>query len=146
MTARWIRRGEMNGMPEDLDRDVFLYWRDGLFLFSVLIYLVNKLVFKAIFAGGFCHAYVNDLLCISFNLPPILWLLRRIGIRKHDRPPGGSEIMVAVVAFSLVFEVWLPMSHIRSRYIYGDPWDVACYTANGLLSGIWWRAVYRHDG
>lgn len=132
-------------MPEELDREVFLYWRDGLFQLSVFAYLVNKFVFKAIYSGGFCHAYLNDLLCISFNLPPILWLLRRMGIRTHDRRPARAEIAIAVVAFSLVFEVWLPMLPIHSRYIYGDPWDALCYALNGAASGLWWSYAYRAE-
>jgi hypothetical protein len=120
----------------------FAYFRDRLFLFSIAIYLVNKLVFKEIFSHGFCHAYVNDLICIPFTLPPILWGLRRLGLRIDDRPPSSWEIAGAALGFSLVFEVWLPMVPIQSRYIYADPWDVVSYAVGGGVAGLWWRYAY----
>ena len=46
-----------------------MYCLDGLFLVSAVIYLVNKFDFKVMFSHGFCHAYVNDLICIPFNVP-----------------------------------------------------------------------------
>jgi hypothetical protein len=85
-------------MPEELDREVFLCWRDGVFLLSILAYLINKFVFKPIYVGGFYHADVNDLLCISFNLPQMLWLLRRIGfcnrINRSEKPPQSDRVFV----------------------------------------------------
>ena len=129
-------------MPQELDDDPFAYLLDGLFVTSAVIYLVNKFVFKEIFSHGFCHAYVNDLICIPFNLPPMLWVLRRLGLRLDDRPPSLWEIAGAVVAFSFVFEVWLPMVPVHSRYIYSDPWDVVCYTFSGIVGALWWRRAY----
>jgi len=128
---------------DDFDGRRFGYLHDTLFLASVAIYLVNKFVFKPATTGGFCHAYVNDLLCISFNLPPMLWALRLVGLRGHDGKPTPIEILGAVIAFSLVFEVWLPLLPIQSPYVYADPWDVVCYAVNGLASGVWWTAAYR---
>jgi len=128
---------------EEFDDRRFGYLSDTLFLASVAIYLVNKFVFKPATSGGFCHAYVNDMLCISFNLPPMLWVLRIFGLRRHDGRPRTSEILGAVLAFSFVFEVWMPMLPIQSPYVYADPWDVVCYALNGLVSGVWWSIAYR---
>lgn len=129
-------------MPEDLNHRSFDYLRDRLFLSSAAIYLVNKFVFKEFTSWPFCHGYVYDLICIPFTLPPILWGLRRLRLRVDDRPPTLWEIAGAVVGYSLVFEVWLPMVPIRSRYIYADPWDVLCYAAGGVGADLWWRWSY----
>jgi hypothetical protein len=129
-------------MSADLNCRSFAYLRDRLFLLSATTYALNKFVFKEVSSSAFCHGYLYDLICIPFTLPPILWSLRWLGLRVDDRPPTLWEIAGAVVGYSLVFEVWLPMVPIQSRYICADPWDVLCYAAGGGVAGQWWLWTY----
>jgi len=60
-----------------------------VFLLAFGLYFVNKWVFKPLTLShpGFFHCYFNDLICIPFWLPPILFIHRKLGIRDHDGPP-----------------------------------------------------------
>lgn len=121
----------------------FGYLRDPLFLTAVSIWAGNRWLCKPLVAGGFVHDHVNDLVCIAFWVPPMLWLLRCIGLRRHDEPPDGIEILVPLIVWSLVFEVLLPTTGPFQAYARADHRDIWWYTVGALGAGLAWRLVYR---
>ena len=69
--------------------------------------------------------------------------MRRIGLRWEDGPPRSYEILVPLLLWSAVFELWLPcMSLFRGR-AFADPLDILAYTAGALVAAVFWRAWYR---
>ena len=55
----------------------FRYLRDPLFLACVVVYFVNRFVLKAVWEAGFVHTHLNDLICVPFWVPIMLWVERR---------------------------------------------------------------------
>lgn len=68
-------------------------------------------------------------------LPPVLWVQRRLGIRKDDRYPDLMEIVFHMVVWSLLFEVVGP----RLMEVTGDVLDVVAYSAGAAFCAVWWR-------
>ena len=113
----------------------FGYWRDPLFLICCGLYALNRWGVKPHVHSPFLHGQFNDLLLIPCALPLVLWLQRRLGLRKHGAPPTFSEIALHLLVWSVVCEGLGP----RFMHTTGDVWDVVAYTAGGLLAWVWWH-------
>ena len=105
----------------------FLYLRDPLFRACVVLYFVNRWVFKALWRTGFVHDHLNDLICIPIWVPIMLWGQRRLGLRTPDDPPLASEILIPLFLWSWVFEIILPASGLLGERGYSDYLDVFYY-------------------
>ncbi len=121
----------------------FRYLRDPLFLFCVALYGINRLVLKPVFSAAFFHNNLNDLICISIWVPVMLWLMRKVGARPDDAPPRAHEIVLPLVVWSWVFEVWLPRAAAFSQVAHADVFDVLCYAAGTCLAAGFWKLWYR---
>ena len=81
----------------------FQYLRDPLFLAVLAVYFVNRWVFKSVWSGGFVHEHLNDLICIPFWVPIMLWgtaPARVSRVRRttaHERDPDPSVRLVVVL-------------------------------------------------
>lgn len=117
---------------------MFRYWQDILFLLTLSAYWINRFVIKPHLPEGevFFHGYFNDLLLVPVALPLVLLLLRLVGARRHDLFPTMIEVLMAVVVWSILFELIGP--ELSDRAI-GDPYDVLAYTVGGLLSYFIWN-------
>jgi hypothetical protein len=120
----------------------FGYLRDPLFLACVLVYFVNRFVLKTIWETGFVHEHLNDLLCIPFWVPIMLWVERRLGLRRDDSPPEAVEVVVPLVLWSWLFEIALPRTELFGRYCTADHRDVLYYAAGALGAAVFWRWWY----
>jgi hypothetical protein len=118
------------------------YLRDPLFLFCLALYFVNRWWLKRLFPAGFFHDSLNDLICIPFWVPIMLWLMRRAGLRDNDAPPQWYEILLPVLVWSAVFEVVLPRLGPFQRLAIADPADVLCYVLGALGAALFWRRWY----
>jgi hypothetical protein len=118
----------------------FGYLRNPLFLFCVALYFVNRFVFKAIWKSGFVHEHLNDLICIPFWVPIMLFAQRRCGLRDHDGRPEPAEIIIPLVIWSWVFEIVLPATHWLGDLCVADYWDV--FTLGALIAAVIWAAWY----
>lgn len=114
----------------------FRYLRDPLCLLACLVYGLNRLVIAPWFSWSFFHEHFNDLLLIPAALPPVLWLQRRLGLRRHDRPPGFAEIFGHWLVWSIVCEGIGPLLFPRAT---GDLRDVLAYAAGALPAWLWWN-------
>jgi membrane-associated PAP2 superfamily phosphatase len=114
----------------------FGYARDPLCLAACACYVGNRWLVPFALKGLFLQGYFADCLLIPAALPLLLWLQRRTGLRRDDRPPKWNEIFLHLAVWSVAAEIIAP--HLFSRAT-GDPWDVAAYAGGALLSGVLWQ-------
>ena len=115
---------------------MFRYFADPFCVVCCVAYVANRLLLKPHLHSAFLHGYFNDLLLIPCALPPLLWLHRRLGLRRHDHMPDAAEIAFHLVVWSVLFEAIGPWLF---RHATGDPWDVAVYIIGGLIGWFWWN-------
>jgi hypothetical protein len=127
----------------------FRYLRDPLFLTCVAAYVLNRFVVRPLWPTfTFARSYLNDFLCIPFWLPGLLFVYRKLGLRKHDDPPQSGEVLTLLIAWSVWFEVLAPvLPPFRGRTV-ADPWDVAAYSWGALIAMLFWhrRALWKAKG
>jgi len=123
----------------------FNYLKDPLFLVTVGLYILSRYIIRPLTTGkiNFFSSYFNDLICIPFCLPIVLFLTRALRLRSHDEPPDIYELCFYLLLWSFFFEYIAPMYGRYFNYPVGDPWDVVCYVAGGLIAGIYWNCQIR---
>ncbi len=121
----------------------FAYLKDPLFLFCLTTYFVNRFVMKPYFPNRFSSDYLNDLICLPFWIPIMLWFARRIGLRRTDEPPRRHELLIPLVLWSWVFEVYLPKTKTFEHLATADYLDIFCYALGGLIATVFWTHWYR---
>jgi hypothetical protein len=123
----------------------FRYLRDPLFLTCLALYFVNRLLLKPLLPWTFLHSYLNDVICIPFWVPIMLYLMRRSRLRDGDDPPRSYEILIPLMLWSVVFEVWLPQTETFGRLVTSDYLDVLSYTAGAMLAAVFWKRYYGQE-
>jgi|ERR1700722_9478688 len=121
----------------------FRYLKDPLFLFCVSLYFLNRCVLKPYFPNKFSRDYLNDVICLPFWIPIMLFIMRKIGLRKEDVPPTGAEILIPLLVWSWVFEAYLPFTKYFARLTTSDYMDIFSYTVGGCFAAIIWKIFYR---
>ena len=122
----------------------FAYLRDPLFLLCFAGYWCHRLLAAYGLSTPWLRAYFNDLICLPFWVPLMLWVQRIAGLRTHDNPPSAIELVVPLVLWATVFEVLLPATPTWTGLAVPDPRDVLCYAAGGLISAwVWNRKAIR---
>jgi hypothetical protein len=120
----------------------FAFLRDPLFLVSVGLYFVNRFAIKPFIHGGFFHAHLNDLICIPFWVPIMVYLQRRIGLRSFEAPPQVHEIIIPLIIWSWTFEFLLPQTACFGGWCAADYRDVIYYAAGAAGAAVFWRWWY----
>lgn len=120
----------------------FRYLRDLLFLACVVVYVINRFIVKQYFPNTFSGGYLNDLICIPFCVPIMLWLMKRAGVRDYDGPPRAAEIMIPLLVWAVAFELWLPGWEVFEGRMVSDPIDVLCYVVGAYGAMVWWDWYY----
>jgi hypothetical protein len=123
----------------------FGYLRDPLFLACLVLYLVNRFVLKPFTSIEFFHSYLNDLICIPFWVPIMLFLLRKVGLRREDGPPEAHEVLIPLIGWAYFFEVYLPGVPRFQGLAIADPADVFFYAAGALLASMFWMVRYQRS-
>lgn len=121
----------------------YRYLKDPLFVACVIVYAVNRFVVKPWFPNTFSQAYLNDLICIPFCVPVVVYLMRKFGWRPHDLPPSGLEIIIPLLAWSFVFEVLLQRLGVFPALATADHVDILFYCAGACLAAAYWRVCCR---
>ena len=128
----------------------FKYLRDPLFQVAVVLYFLNRYIIKPLTIGkiDFFNCYFNNLICIPFCLPIVLFLTRVVRLRSHDEPPDFYELCFYILMWSFFFEYIGPKYGKYLNYPVADPWDVVFYVVGGLITGIYWNFEIRrtNDG
>ncbi|HAC62108.1 MAG TPA: hypothetical protein DCF68_00880 [Cyanothece sp. UBA12306] len=121
----------------------FLYLKDPLFLSCFILYFFNRYGLEKMLNIAFFSSYLNDLICVPFLVPIMLYVQHKIGLREDNTPPKFYEIIIPVIIWSVIFEVILPQNPIISHLAIADPYDVVCYIIGGLIAGIIWQWYYK---
>lgn len=124
----------------------FAYLRDPLFLVSFSAYWLHRSARGLGVDIALLRAYLNDLICIPFWIPILVWGLRRLGLRQHDDPPHAHEIIIPLVIWAAVFEVLLPATPTWRGLATADPNDVLCYALGGVVAARFWSWRYGKGG
>ncbi len=114
----------------------FSYLRDTLFLLAAASYAVNRWLLQRISGSTFLHGYFDDLLLIPAALPVVLWLQRRLDLRRHDGVPSWSEMLLHLAVWSVICEF------VGPRWLHhgtADVWDVVAYATGGVAACLWWN-------
>lgn len=122
----------------------FRYLSDPLFLACFFAYWVNRLLEARGMSAPVFRGYLNDLICIPFWIPILVWVQRRLRLRRHDAPPQSYEIAIPLVIWAAVFEVILPTTPTWAGLAVPDPNDVLCYALGGLVAVHFWGWWYRN--
>jgi hypothetical protein len=120
----------------------FRYLLDPLFLFCLVTYFVNRFVFKRIWNGGFVHEHLNDLICIPFWVPIMLFAQKMARLRPTDDRPAAGEIVIPLILWSWIFEILLPAAGWFGDRCVADYLDIFYYTLGALISSIIWKWWY----
>ncbi len=129
--------------PAGIDIVRFSYLRDPLFLVCLIVYFVNRWILKALWPTGFVHEHLNDLICMPFWVPIMLWGQRRLGLRESDGPPLASEILIPLIVWSWLFEMFLPRSGLLGQRAVSDYLDIFYYALGAALAASFWAWWYR---
>ncbi len=121
----------------------FLYLRDPLFVGCLGVYFINRWVFKPFFPNSFSHNYLNDLICIPFWVPIMLWLMRKARLRIDDTPPQWYEILLPLIVWAVVFEIIVPGLKPFERLAHADLLDIFFYVLGALIAALFWGWRYR---
>jgi hypothetical protein len=121
----------------------YKYLRDPLFLFCLALYCVNRWLFKPWLPNAFSQCYLNDLICIPFWVPIMLYGMRRLRLRSDDAPPQSYEILIPLLLWSFLFEFWLPYTSVLGGRTVSDHVDILFYTLGGLAASLFWKRRYR---
>jgi hypothetical protein len=121
----------------------FGYLLDPLFLACVLLYVVNRFWVKPNCTFFFFHACLNDLICIPFVVPPMVWVLRRLRFRFHDDPPTFPEIAIPLLMIAWTFNIWLPNTEQYRNVVFASPWDIVCNALGTIIAGAFWFYWYK---
>jgi hypothetical protein len=122
----------------------FRYLKDPLFLFCVVLYFINRWIFKPFLPNEFSQGYLNDVICIPFWVPIMLFLMKKMHLRKSDAPPAAHEILIPLVLWSWVFEAYLPFTAAFKHLATSDYKDVLSYTVGACFAAVLWRVWYGH--
>jgi hypothetical protein len=119
----------------------FRYLKDPLFLFCVALYFINRWVLKPHFPNEFSIGYLNDVICI----PIMLFIMRKLRLRIDDQAPKGSEILIPLIIWSFIFELYLPTVPFFKHLATSDYRDIISYTAGAIIGALFWQIWYREN-
>lgn len=88
------------------------------------------------------QSYLNDVICIPFWVPIMLFAMRKVRLRRNDSPPASYEILIPLLVWSYYFECVAPYSASFRGLTFGDPLDILSYSAGALLAAVFWRWWY----
>jgi glycopeptide antibiotics resistance protein len=121
----------------------YKYLRDPLFVFCFALYFANRWLFKPLLPNTFSQCYFNDLICVPFWVPIMLYVMRWLRLRTDDAPPQTHEIVIPLILWSLLFEFSLPYTQLLRGRAISDHMDILFYTLGGLLAALFWKRWYR---
>lgn len=123
----------------------FRYLRDPIFLTCLAAYFLNRKLEEFGLSPVLAQCYLNDLICIPFWVPMMVWVAKNLGWRRHGRRPDVIEIGIPLIMFAVVFEVVLPLTDTFLSKTVADPYDVQCYVLGAVVANGLWSRMYDTD-
>lgn len=104
--------------------------RHPLFWISCATYFLLKLTRMGDWRLPFLHDYVADLVCMPVVMGLGLAFLRLVVVRDGRYCLPLRMVVITVVFYSLLFEVWFPRI---STAFTADWWDVVAYSVGAVV-------------
>lgn len=116
----------------------FAYLADKTFLAACFLYTANRSWGKPQLGATipFLRCHFDDCLLVPAALPPLLYVFRKLGLRRGDSPPSLREVAEWTLLWAVTFEWVFP--RFLGRGI-GDWRDVIAYAVGGLVSWRLWQ-------
>lgn len=119
---------------------------DRLFWACAALYFINRFFLKSVFSAAFFHSYLNDLICVPIWIPVMITLMKSFGLRDDDSPPHAFETLIAIVIWSIVFEILLPETVFFQNWATSDHQDILFYALGGVIATIYWQWIWQPHG
>lgn len=114
----------------------FRYHGDPLCIAACFAYAVNRWLVPASWKGAFLSGYFSDVLLIPAALPLMLWLHRRLGLRRDDGAPTIGEVALHLAMWAMAAELIGPWLF---SWTTGDPRDLLAYAAGAAIATGYWH-------
>ena len=121
----------------------FAYLKDPLFLVCFFACWVHRWLASYGMSTPLLRSHLNDVICIPFFVPIMLWGERLLGLRRHDGPPTAVEVVLPLIIISAAFEVIIPSHPEWHIATVADPKDVLAYCVGALAAVMIWQCRYR---
>ena len=114
------------------------YLFNAPFLLAVALYAIDRWIVPGLVSDlhPVLANHFRDLLTVPCALPPVLLLVRLLGLRDNDGPPTAGETTFAVVVYSLWFEGIGPLFAARATQ---DWIDTLAYALGAVGAHFLWR-------
>jgi hypothetical protein len=119
---------------------VFGYWRDPVFLVSLVLYIINRGLIKPHLHhySPFFHGHLDDALTAPVALPLYLFVYRWIGLRPDDAAPRWWEVLLHISVWCVFFE-WFGPNYLHRGV--GDPIDAVSIATGGIVAWFLWTLI-----
>ncbi|MCF7808704.1 MAG: hypothetical protein K9M49_05605 [Candidatus Marinimicrobia bacterium] len=121
-----------------------LIWLAGV---SAILYLINRFVLVEMVADPtFFKSYVGDFFALPVYLPLSIWLAHKFAIIDETFTLSIWHLLLAVLIFSIIFELIVPVIDSSSTRDFGD---IIAYLDGGILVFIvsaWNRNKQTNEG
>jgi len=121
----------------------FRYLKDPLFLACLVAYWAHRWLADSGMSTPFLRSHLNDVICIPFWVPIMVWITKTVGLRRHDCQPDAVEIVIPLLIWSALFEVIIPSQTQWHSPKTADPYDVLSYCLGSLGAAFFWKWYYR---
>jgi hypothetical protein len=121
----------------------FAYLRDPLFLTCFFTYWIHRWLAGHGLSTELLRSHLNDVICVPFFVPMMLWASKRLGLRRHDGPPDAVEIVVPLIIWSALFAIVFPLQRDWHVPTIADPKDVLSYCLGAMIAAGFWKWHYR---
>jgi len=138
MDMRLVSLGGTPPRKESKSAPGFAYLADKTFLAACALYAANRFWGKPLLGDSlhFLRNHLDDCLLIPAALPPLLYVFRKLGLRRDDLPPSLREVAKWTLLWSIAFEWAFPLFLHKG---VADWRDVLAYATGGLVSWMLWR-------
>ena len=101
-----------------------------IFTTILIAFVLNQTIERMGLYLPFFHSYFDDLLCFPIVLTIVVLAHRNLRLNSKDYVLPISHIVLAVLLFSLIFEIVLPRLHTRFTH---DARDILAYTIGAFF-------------
>jgi len=110
---------------------------DPIFLGAVFVYTINTILIRHFgLSITVSRYYLNDFFLVPCTLPPILFILSIMKVRRRNQPATAIEVFLCLIVWSVMFELVGPQISEKAT---PDILDVLAYWLGGISSWFLWN-------